>query len=936
MRAAGLVPLVALALVTPASADEVAADLDAEARAPATEAQIAPAPDGAVGAWLVAGPFKSRPNGIVASAPSKGAAVAGSTVRWAVASSGEGPIDLKRALAATDKDVLGYAAGALHVAAPGRYLLVLGVDDGVRVFVDGSEAYVRDEARPFRDDDDVVPLDLSAGEHTIVLELHQRAARWVFRARITDAALGPAAGAYLRLPGTNAGDARALAARMSWVSLDRAFDAAASPPVYRPRLTVRFPEGAPRGVPLAVSAKIASDLDLAAGGVPVGSAGVSELVVALPPLAPAPSGVTVEATVAGRVVRATLPPRPTTERALARAARALAGVPSEAPWLAEGSLESVRLLSARLQRFVARGDSDVSAQSEEARELDALAAALEKRTDPYADRRGIMRRAIASTIDDELVELGLYVPPSYRPDASRKYPLVVTLHGLNSYPMSMMRAVFGFDDEKKPSAWKDRHPVAVPPFDAFVVTPYARGNTMYRELGEDEVMRVIDWVERTYPIDTTRVSITGPSMGGIGAASIPLHFPHVFSAAAPLCGYHSQLIRHDVVGRPIRPWERFLAEERSNVFWAENGEHLPMWIVHGTRDLPVANSGVLIERYEKLGYSIKHDHPEAGHNVWQWTYGTQKGLEWLVDKRLDTRPTHVRFKTTRTRWGTSAWVTVDEMEAPGAWADVDAKARDRTHVAVTTKGAGALTLARAPGILDARAPVEVSIDGDALSFDEGEPLVLHRAAGAWKKGPRPVAGIRKRGTIEGPLRDVFHEPVLFVYAASGEEAPVAERVARAMAKVRGGVDVSYPVTSDAEFFARGEPLAHDRALFLVGRDNRVLAEIEAKSAPFPIRVDAEGVRVGAERITGREVGAAFIRPNPLRPDRYVVVVAGADAAGTLRALSLPDLVPDFVVWDESLAPARGQILLGSGSVRAAGFFGLDWSLPGSFADPRRP
>ena len=57
-----------------------------------------------------------------------------------------------------------------------------------------------------------------------------------------------------------------------------------------------------------------------------------------------------------------------------------------------------------------------------------------------------------------------------------------------------------------------------------------------------------------------------------------------------------------------------------------------------------------------------------------------------------------------------------------------------------------------------------------------------------------------------------------------------------------------------------------------------------------------------------------------------VIRAGAEE-GTLRALSLPDLLPDFVVYDEKVAPARGQLVLGSASLRAAGFFGLDWSLP---------
>ncbi len=952
MRRAALVALSVLAIVAPAHADP--RDDDAEARAPASDVRIAPSRDGALGAWLVAGPFRA-PRPALETAPvgvdetvlsaSAGASLGGErelgspprkkpAARWVVASSGEGPIDLKAALETKDTDVVGYACGVLHVAHPGKYLLLLGVDDGVRVLVDGKVVHTRDEYRPVREDDDVVPLDLAAGDHPIVLKLHQRDGAWAFRARVVDATLAPATGIYLTLPGTTADDARALATKMSWVSLDRGFDASSDPPHYRPRLTVRFPEGAPRGVPLSVTTKIDGTLDLSAGGVPVTASGVGELVTALPPLAPWTSAATLESNVAGRIVRHSLPARPATEQALARTARALASVPTDAPWLAPGSLESIEHLRSRLAHFLAKGDLDVEAQTDEARELDGLAASLERKVDPYAGKSGIMRRAIRSPIDGDLTDFGLYVPPSYRPGSSRRYPLVVALHGLNSLPMSMMRAVFGFDDDKKESAWKDRHPVAPPPLDAFVITPYARGNTMYRELGEDEVMLVMDWVVKTFPVDATRISITGPSMGGIGSAAIPFHRPHVFSAAAPLCGYHSQLIRRDVAGRPIRPWERFLAEERSNVSWAENGEHLPLWIVHGTRDLPEANSGVLIERYEKLKFSVRHEHPDLGHNVWGVTYENQKGLKWLIDKKLDPHPGHVRFKTTRTRWGTSAWVTVDELSAPGTWADVDAHVRDKTHVTAITSGASGITLARDEPLLDARAAIEVAIDGQRLAFDEGEPLVLHREGSKWRKGPRPEGpALRKRGRVAGPLRDIFHEPIVFVYAADGDEARANEHVARALARVRPGVKVAYPIVSDVEFLAKSEPLANDKALFLVGRTNKVLAAIEAASAPFPIHVEAGAVTVGAERITGRELGAAFIRPNPLRPDRYVAVLAGADVPGTLRALSLPDLLPDFVVWDESIAPARGQILLGAGSARAAGFFGIDWSLPSSITDP---
>ncbi len=937
------------------------ARLDAEARALAIDVRIAPsASRGVIGAWLVAGPFRAgrpaletAPAGVdeTSLAPVSGAIASAerdlggtkkkTAAHWMIASSGDGPIDLKAALEPLGGDLIAYAGGTLHVERAGRYLLLLGVDDGVRVTIDGRVVLTRDDSRPLREDDDIVPLDLTAGDHTVLLKLHQRDGAWVFRARFVDQTLLPPAGAYFKLPGTIAEDARTLALKMSSVSLDRAFDGTVDPPRYRPKLTVRFTEGAPRGTTSPVSARLVRGpgedpvFDVQAGGVPVTSAGAGELVVALPSLTPFANPLTLETTVAGRVVKSALPARPIAEQAVARAERAIAKVPAEAPYLNEGSLDSMKYLTRRLAGLLGRGDADIEAQNDEARELDHLAGALERSTDPYEGRTGPMRRALRSTIDGDFSELGVYVPPWYKATGTRKFPLVVGLHGMNGFSMGVMRWLFGFDDPKREQAWEDRHVGTLPPADAFVITPFGHGNSLYRELGETDIMHAVDWAMRRFPIDPSRVTITGMSMGGIGSASVPFHRPHVFAAAEPLCGYHSYLIRGDVSGRGMRPWERYLAEERSNVMWAENGEHLPLFIVHGTQDLPEENSGVLIDRYEKLHFSVKHEHPESGHNVWQETYEDLKGLSWLLNRRLDLHPSHVRFKTTRTRWNTSAWVTVDELASETGWGDIDARLHTKTKsITATTTGISQVTFKREGEAFDGTA-VTVTIDGQRLAFDESEPIVLGREgggrSGVWRKGAVTHASVFKHGKVTGPIRDVFSEPILFVYGAE-EDARANEQVARHFSRIRPGVTVAYPIMSDVEFFAKNEPLANDRALFLVGRKNSVLAALE-RTMTFPIHVDAGFVTVGKERFTGKELGAAFVRPNPARADRYVVVMAGADVAGTLRGMSLPDLLPDFAVWDESLAPSRGQVLLGAGSLRAGGVFTKEWGLPAQIADP---
>ena len=304
-------------------------------------------------------------------------------------------------------------------------------------------------------------------------------------------------------------------------------------------------------------------------------------------------------------------------------------------------------------------------------------------------------------------------------------------------------------------------------------------------------MHAVEWAMRRFPIDPSRVTITGMSMGGIGSAAVPLHRPHVFAAAEPLCGYHSYLIRGDVAGRAQRPWERYLAEERSNVLWAENGEHLPA--LHRARHAgsPRGEQRRPHRALREAQFAVKHEHPEAGHNVWQQTYEDLKGLTWLMNRRVDLHPSHVRFKTTRTRWSTSAWVTVDELAGEGrAGARSTHERTRRRRRSPSPRAASRRSRSRATRSSSAAAPVTVTIDGQRFAFEEGEALVLGRdpavgRAGSWRKGALAHAGLYKHGAVTGPIRDVFAEPILFVYG-DGEEARANEQVARCVREDQAG------------------------------------------------------------------------------------------------------------------------------------------------------
>jgi len=290
-----------------------------------------------------------------------------------------------------------------------------------------------------------------------------------------------------------------------------------------------------------------------------------------------------------------------------------------------------------------------------------------------------------------------------------------------------------------------------------------------------------------------------------------------------------------------------------------------------------------------------------------------------------------------TEKATNANQSAREVHTRGVGARIDG----HNDVFVATRGVAAVGLDRDPVRMDDALPVTVHIDGSTVGFAAGEPIELSRAIGEgaalWKAGPGIHLSPFKHGCVTGPIRDVFHEPVTFVWGADDpDQAQANEAVAREWARVRPGVRVDYPVVSDEEFLAAGEAIANDRALFLVGnaKSNRVLREIEGE---LPIRIQDGDVVVGARHLSPKagdlpQLGVAFIRPNPRRPDRYVVVVEGVGPLGTWRSLSLPDMLPDYVVFDEDVAPARGQLMLGAATVRRAGFFDQSWGLPAREAD----
>ncbi|HMI89545.1 MAG TPA: prolyl oligopeptidase family serine peptidase [Polyangiaceae bacterium] len=947
-----------------------AATLLAARRATANEVMLVPAPSGRIGAWLALGPItvktkkgqqRSLDSNVLMDADEAslvgklGRQVTvgstegdgdGNTASWKIINSSEGPIDIFAAMNPRG-EAFAYLYGVLHLptALKGGALL-LGASDGARVWVDRKVVSSSDGNRPQRDDEDIARLDLPPGDHGILVKLHHRDGYWAFRMRVVDATFTAPRGAFFRLPATSDSDVRSLSAKMADIDINRGLSSAG----FQPSVTVSFPEGilrtTDRAVRVTATARAGDRrrelFSVEGGEVPLSETGPSELKVQLPPIASEELGENEEGAelvmgveVAGRKLESAAPVRAYMHQAVAAATRAIALCPTEpSNFLTEPGVTRATMvhLRDRFARYVNMGDKDLETLASDARTIVEYTADIEARRDPLRVHPGIRRFAYKSPLDGEPSPFGMYVPASYV-DAhgarTKSYPLIVILHGLNGRPNSMMGHFFGHDDDNRDPEWEDRHPGEVEPIEAFVLSPNGHGNAMYRELGESDVVRAVDWAASFYPIDKNRITISGASMGGTGSASIAFRYPDRYAAAEPLCGYHSYLIRGDIVGRGLRSWEKLLVEQRSNTHWADNGLYMPLYIWHGRRDYPEKNSGVLIDRYKALGYNVEHEHPWIGHNVWTKAYEALGGYKWLSQQ---TRPEHkkrVLFKTNSLRYSDNAWVHLRDISGDVAFATIDAAVVDATQITVSTERVEAFLLDRDSELVSSTAPTRVTVDGVLLTYEPTQPIAAYRAGGTWVAGNKPEStGLQKRAGLAGPMRDAFFEPLVFVY---GTQDPAQIRAnkdtARAWARIKWGVDIRYPVVSDREY---EDELGETHSLVLIGNSdsNQVVRDLESS---LPFRVGSKSISAVHEGSTlkewkGKDLGVAFIYPNPKHPSRYVLVLEGTSALGTFRAIALPELIPDYMVFDQRIAGARGQVVLGGAPTLAAGFFRRDWTL----------
>jgi predicted esterase len=220
-------------------------------------------------------------------------------------------------------------------------------------------------------------------------------------------------------------------------------------------------------------------------------------------------------------------------------------------------------------------------------QIEEIAALVSSDEDIIATRTGVMRRGFLSDVDSTYRPYSIKIPG--KPEAGKKYPLLVYLHGSGQDDRNILDRLPGYSREM------------------IILAPNGRGTSNCYTAGhaQEDIEEAIRDVIRNYPVDTTRIILAGFSMGGYGVYRTFWEHPERYRALAVFSGSPD-------LGRKWIGEEQpdFLEEQYLKPFTGKQ-----VFIFHGSEDLniPVGTTRTLAEKLRRTGADVTFVEEAKGH-----------------------------------------------------------------------------------------------------------------------------------------------------------------------------------------------------------------------------------------------------------------------------------------------------------------------------------
>ena len=556
------------------------------------------------------------------------------------------------------------------------------------------------------------------------------------------------------------------------------------------------------------------------------------------------------------------------------------------------------------------------------------AAALKAGETPWTRETGNVIRAYLSRIDGSAQPYGLEIPAGYDFDGGEPIRLDFWFHGRGE----KLSEVSFLQQRAKGSGGK------VKPENAIVLHPYGRYSNANKFAGEVDLFEALDHARRDYRIDEDRIFVRGFSMGGAACWQFAVHHAGLWAGAQPGAGFsETPDFLKTFQGETLSPtwWEEKLWRWYDATNWAINLSNTPTIAYSGEIDRQKQAADMMVEATEKVGLRLVHlIGPETAHALHPATLAEIEGrLANIAEIGRQRVPQTVRFVTYTLRYDRMHWVRVDRMSQHWEKAQIDATMEEGNRIKVKTEGVEAFSLVFPSGEcpLDPAEIPQVSIDGENIQApriwtDRSWEVEFHKDdAGIWKLASDKPEGLTKHHGLQGPIDDAFMDSFLMI---SPTGTPMNSKVGgwcgaemeHAITHWRRQFRGDARVKTDAE--VTDEDIAnHNLVLWGDPQSNAVLKRIAAK---LPIHWEKDAIMIGDQSFDSSDHAVVMIYPNPLNPDRYVVLNSGftyREYDYLNNARQTPKL-PDWAVVDlKEPVSTRWP-----GGIPAAGFFGEKWEL----------
>jgi acetyl esterase/lipase len=583
-------------------------------------------------------------------------------------------------------------------------------------------------------------------------------------------------------------------------------------------------------------------------------------------------------------------------------------------------------------------EQDIAAASDLIAEGTARAEQLLAGDAPWTRQSGLVVRGFRSRLDDTVQPYGLLVPDSYDFDGHDQYRCDLWFHGRGEKMVELQ-----FIQQRR----TQRGTIA--PAETIVLHPFGRYCNAFKFAGEVDVLEALDHALRNYRIDPDRIADRGFSMGGAAAWQFAVHYSDRFFAANPGAGFSEtpeflRVFQQEEL-HP-EPWERTLWQWYDCPVYVTNLHHCPTIAYSGEIDRQKQAADVMeaacrdaagMELLHVIGPQTAHSiHPDSLLEI-------EERLARLAQRGRERVPQSIRLRTPTLKYNRMCWVTINALAEHWRPSGIDAELvhdGGRLTIVVHPEGVTDFSLHFGPGELPSglSEPPDLRITAPDVNFNPvGEPLI--RTDLSWHCRVRlrgddpdptweiiesiPIEQLVKRHNLQGPIDDAFMGSFLFVTPSSpcrnqAVDQWVKSEQQHAIAQWRQQMRGDVRVKADTEL-TDDDVARHNLVLWGDPAANSVLARILDQ---LPIQWTNDELIAAGTHYSADQHVPVMIYPNPLNPDRYVVLNSGftyREYDYLNNARQTPKL-PDWAVIDVSV-PAGPRW---PGRVVAANFFDEQW------------